>query len=106
MINFKALGKRIKKARKEKGLTQEKFAEMADIATEYESRIETGAARPSLALIEKICALLEVGEAEIMFGSKAEKEEEEVRDLMNKIFSMDKKKRRAVERMIDAISDL
>ncbi|MBR0282215.1 MAG: helix-turn-helix transcriptional regulator [Oscillibacter sp.] len=104
MINFKALGKRIKKARKEKGLTQEKFAEMAGIATEYESRIETGAARPSLTLIETISAVLEVDEAEIMFGSKAE--EEEVKDLTNKIFSMDKKKRRAVERLIDVISDL
>lgn len=104
MINFKALGKRIKKARKEKGLTQERFAEMADIATEYESRIETGAARPSLALIETISAILEIDEAEIMFGNKSE--EAEAKDLMEKIFSMDKKKRRAVERMIDVISDL
>ena len=104
MINFKALGKRIKKARKEKGLTQEKFAEMIDIATEYESRIETGAARPSLTLIEAISSVLEVNEAEIMFGSKSE--EKEAQDLMDKIFSMDKKKRRAVERMIDVISDL
>ncbi len=104
MINFKALGKRIKKARKDKGLTQEQFAEMADIATEYESRIETGAARPSLALIEKISSILEVDESEIMFGNKSE--EGEVKDLMNKIFSMDKKKRRAVERMIDIISEM
>ena len=104
MINFKALGKRIKKARKEKGLTQEKFAEMLDIATEYESRIETGAARPSLVLLEKISSVLEMDEAEIMFGNKSD--EEEVKDLMNKIFSMDAKKRRAVERMIDVISDL
>ena len=104
MINFKALGKRIKNARKDQNLTQEKFAEMADIATEYESRIETGAARPSLALIEKISRILEVDEAEIMFGNKAE--EGEVKDLMNKIFSMDKKKRHAVEQMIDVISAL
>ena len=104
MINFKALGKRIKRARKGRNLTQERFAEMADIATEYESRIETGAARPSLALIEKISVILEVDEAEIMFGNKSE--EGEVKDLMNKIFSMDKKKRHAVERMIDIISEL
>ena len=104
MINFKALGKRIKKARKDKGLTQEQFAEMVDIATEYESRIETGAVRPSLTLIEKISSVLEMDEAEIMFGNKSD--EKEVKDLMNKIFSMDPKKRRAVERMIDVISDL
>ena len=104
MINFKALGKRIKRARKVKNLTQERFAEILDATTEHISRIETGAARPSLTLIEKISAILEVDEAEIMFGDKSE--EEEVKDLMNKIFSMDKKKRRAVERIIDVISDL
>ena len=104
MINFKALGKRIRRARRGRNLTQERFAEMADIATEYESRIETGAARPSLALIEKISVILEVDEAEIMFGDKSE--EREVKDLTDKIFSMDAKKRRAVERMIDIISEL
>ena len=104
MINFKALGKRIKKARKGQNLTQERLAEILDVTTEHISRIETGAFRPSLILIEQISAVLEVDEAEIMFGNKAE--EDEVKDLMNKIFSMDKKKRHAVERMIDIISEL
>ena len=104
MINFKALGKRIKRARKCRNLTQERFAEILDVTTEHVSRIETGAFRPSLILLEKISAVLEVDEAEIMFGNKSD--EEEVKDLMNKIFSMDKKKRRAVEQMIDVISDL
>ena len=104
MINFKALGTRIKRARKGRHLTQERFAEILEVTTEHVSRIETGAFRPSLVLLEKISSVLEVDEAEIMFGNKSD--EEEVKDLMNKIFSMDKKKRRAVEQMIDVISDL
>ena len=104
MINFKALGRRIKRARKSRHLTQERFAEILEVTTEHVSRIETGAFRPSLVLLEKISSVLEMDEAEIMFGNKSD--EEEVKDLMNKIFSMDAKKRRAVERMIDVISDL
>jgi len=104
MINFKALGIRIKRARKGRHLTQERFAEILEVTTEHVSRIETGAFRPSLVLLEKISSVLEMDEAEIMFGNKSD--EEEVKDLMNKIFSMDAKKRRAVEHIIDVISDL
>ena len=103
MINFKALGQRIRDERKKRNLTQEKFSEILDITPQHLSRIESGF-RPSLVLIEKISSVLEVDEAEIMFGAKSD--EEEVKDLMNKICSMDAKKRHAVERMIDIISEL
>ena len=104
MINFKALGRRIKKARKSKGLTQEKFAEIVDIATEYESRIETGASRPSLFLIENIATALDISEQELMFGTQAE--DMESKTLMDKIAALDGKKRKAAEHIIDEISKL
>ena len=104
MINFKALGKRIKDARKAEGLTQEKFAEMIDVATEYMSRIETGASRPSLALIEKISSAFGMEESELMFGEKSENVEDKV--LMDKISALNPKKRRIAEHIIDEISEL
>lgn len=104
MINFKALGKRIKKARKAGGWTQEKFAEMIDVATEYMSRIETGAARPSLTLIEKISDIFGIEEAELMFGMASE--DAEAKALMDKISALTPKKRIAAEHIIDEISRL
>lgn len=48
MINFKAIGQRNKRLRKENNLTQEKLSELLNISTEHLSRIETGSYRLSL----------------------------------------------------------
>ena len=104
MLNFKAIGKRIKNARKNKGLTQEKLAEIVDITTEYQSHIETGAARPSWILLENFSSVLGVDESELLFGTPSEKED--CKALIDKISALDLKKRIAAERIIDEISNL
>jgi len=42
MVNYKEVGKRIRNARAEKKITQEKFAEMLGVSTGYISQIESG----------------------------------------------------------------
>lgn len=42
MVNYKEVGKRIRNARSEKKITQEKFAEMLGVSTGYISQIESG----------------------------------------------------------------
>ncbi len=103
MINFKMIGQRIKSGRKEKGFTQEIFSEMIDISTEHLSRIETGAYRPSLSLIEKISAILEITEEELMFGKKSESEI--TAQLTAKLKYLSPQKQEALEKIIDLISD-
>ena len=103
MINFKMIGKRIKSGRKEKGLTQEVFSEMIDISTEHLSRIETGAYRPSLNLIEKISAILEITEEELMFGEKCESES--TSQLATKLTYLSPKEQEAIENIIDLLSE-
>ena len=49
-----ALGKKIKKLRKENGLTQEKLAEQLRISTVYVGFLEAGRGSPSLKLLMKI----------------------------------------------------
>lgn len=49
-----ALGKKIKKLRKENGLTQEKLAEQLRISTVYVGFLEAGKGSPSLKLLMKI----------------------------------------------------
>ncbi len=55
-----ALGKRINSARKEKGLTSEKLAELCDVNATYIRQIETGARSPSLSLFILLCNKLHV----------------------------------------------
>jgi len=51
---LKALGKKIKKLRKENGLTQEQLAEQLRISTVYVGFLEAGKGSPSLKLLMKI----------------------------------------------------
>lgn len=102
MINFMMIGKRIKEGRKEKGFTQETFSEMIDISTEHLSRIENGAYRPSLSLIEKISNALDTTEQDLMFGTK--NETAHIARLANKIACLSAEKQQAIENIIDLIS--
>lgn len=102
MINFKAIGQRIKRTRKEKNLTQERLAELLDISTEHLSRIETGSYRPSLALIEKISEIFQIDEQTLMFGNTSETNLRS--QLADKIECLSEEKKKAVSIIIDLIS--
>ena len=99
MIDFKALGNRIKYRRLALSMTQERLAETVDIATEHLSRIETGASRPSLGLIERIAGVLGTDESDLLFGSAVEKAEN--LDLLQTITGMDPAKRGVAKKIIE-----
>lgn len=61
----KKVGKRIKKARKEKGITQQKLAEMTKMHDTTISRIETGFSNPSILTLNKIAKALRIPPAEL-----------------------------------------
>ncbi|MBR2892751.1 MAG: helix-turn-helix transcriptional regulator [Clostridia bacterium] len=102
MLDFKAIGKRIKKLRENNGYTQEVFAETLDISIEHLSRIETGACRPSLGLIEKIGTALGADEQKILFGSPSECGI--TRELYDKIDCLPKDKKQALFMIIELIT--
>jgi len=56
----------LRKLRKEKGLTQEKLAEKADINEKYFGKIERGESSPTFNKIIKICNALEIELYEFM----------------------------------------
>ena len=57
-IDFKVVGARIRSARKELGLTQEKAAELAFITGQFWSLIESGRERASINTYRQIAAVL------------------------------------------------
>ena len=59
------LGKNIKKARKEKGLSQNELAELLDISREHLANIETAKRTISLGLLFHLCEKLEKSEQEL-----------------------------------------
>lgn len=67
-IDYSVIGERIKKARKEKGLTQEQLAEKIDVSIAFLSRIERGSSQINLKRLTQICEILNISEGEILNG--------------------------------------
>ena len=57
---YEKLGGRIRKLRKDAGLTQAKVAEMANISDEFLSRVERGIKAPSILTAERVADALGV----------------------------------------------
>jgi len=71
------IGRKIQTLRKQKGFSQEKFAEAISIATTSLSYIETGRGFMTLPTMKKICEVLEIEPCEI-FNSISIKSKEEM----------------------------
>lgn len=68
-LDYSLIGKRIRKARKDKNITQEVLAEKMDVSIAYLSRIECGSTELSLKRVNEICEILDVTESYILNGS-------------------------------------
>lgn len=68
-LDYNIIGERLKKARTDKGLTQEKLAEKLDVSIAFLSRIERGSSHISLKRLSQICDILQISEGSILNGS-------------------------------------
>lgn len=57
---LRSLGKRVRELRKERGLSQEKLAELASMHENHVRRIEGGTANPSYVVLVKLARALKV----------------------------------------------
>lgn len=70
VINYVKIGKKIKKIRLEKELTQEEIASAAEISLSHMSNIETAKTKVSLITLAKISRILECSLDELVFDDK------------------------------------
>ena len=68
-LDYNIIGERLKKARTDKGLTQEKLSEKLDVSIAFLSRIERGSSHISLKRLSQICDILQISEGSILNGS-------------------------------------
>ncbi|MCC8049900.1 MAG: helix-turn-helix domain-containing protein [Clostridiales bacterium] len=68
-LNYKAIGERIREARKAQNLTQEEAAERCDITPSFYGNVERGDKKMSLETLVKISRGLSVSSDTILFGS-------------------------------------
>lgn len=81
-MNQKKIGSFLKELRKEKGITQEQFAEVLSVSGRTVSRWETGSNMPDISLLINIAEYFDVSIPEIINGErKSENMNEEVREV-------------------------
>lgn len=78
----KEIGRKIKEARKSKGLTQEKVAEMVDMSTGGYGKIERGEVRCTLFNLAKICKKLNLSMDYLLRDIKFEEDDDIVHKLI------------------------
>ena len=85
-VDQKKIGSFLKELRKEKGITQEEFAEKLNISGRTVSRWETGVNMPDISLLVEIAEFFDVSIPEIINGErKSETMNEEVKEVADKL---------------------
>lgn len=69
-MDYYAIGQRIRKIRKEKGLSQEQLAERVGISVTHTSHIETGNTKLSIEVFASIVNALDCQADELLFGTR------------------------------------
>lgn len=104
-IDYKEVGRRMSKRRKELGLKQYQVCEMIDVNYKYISNLETGRSVPSLDVIMRLCEALQTTPDYLLLGS--DKGERIVSDktLIERISALDSKSKAIVSGVIDLLND-
>lgn len=100
-IDYKEIGKRIAKRRKELGLKQYEVCEMIDVNYKYLSNLETGRSAPSLELIMSLCKSLNATPDYFLLGTEQEHDPND--SIETKIASLSPQQRTLVNGIIDLI---
>ena len=102
-IDYKRLGQRIKTGRADLRLSQEKLAEACEISSTYISHIETGHAHPSLDVLFKIAAVLQVTPDALLMDSIFHSTEHITAEISRKLNRCTSESIHTINRLIDVI---
>ena len=101
-VDYKELGKRIAKRRKELGLKQYQVSEKAELSDKYISCIETAKSIPSIDVLVKICRALETTPDTLLLGAVSNTNSAEYeRQLVAKLSKLDPEARHLAVDMLD-----
>ena len=100
VIYYKLLGKRLATVRKTRELTQERLAEMTDLANNYISNIETGRSIPSLETFIKLCEALEILPNDLLLGTVQTAEDYRTQEVLEGYEQCTPYERRLVQKFV------
>ena len=103
-INYKALGKRIKLARIDRELTQERLAELVDLSPTHMSNIESGTAKVSLPSLVNIANALSLSLDDLLSDSVTYARASLEREFQRMLDSCDEYELRIVRDTVQALT--
>ncbi|MBO6088215.1 helix-turn-helix transcriptional regulator [bacterium] len=99
------MGQRIKRIRKQKGLTQEQLAEIMDISSRNLSNIELGNSFPKPETLERFLKKMDIT-TQTLFSNDSVKSDEELIKGINFLINSIKNDHEALERTYRILNDL
>jgi transcriptional regulator with XRE-family HTH domain len=103
VINFKEVGYRIAKRRKELNLKQYEVCELIDANYKYLSNLETGRSAPSLEMIMKLCEVLKTTPDYFLLGTDTSTITDN--QLMYKIGRLSSKNKQLLNGIVDLLDE-
>ena len=100
MMNYRALGSRIKKRRLELNLTQEKLAEKVDLSAVYIGQIERGERKVTIDTLVKLANSLNTSVEELLKDSTSKNINARLNELVNIAKELDTSN---IDKVIDVI---
>lgn len=92
-VDYKELGRRIAKRRREPGLRQYEVNELAGLSDKYLSNIERASSVPSIDVLMKLCHALKTTPDHLLLGTETKPAGEIARYIENALSAMSDKQR-------------
>ena len=103
MIDYYAIGQRIRQIRKARGLSQDQLAEQVGISTVHVSHIENANTKLSLPVLIELSQILEVSTDSIIFGDIGRDAELPGRQIAELLESSSTKQQRIISEVVSAV---
>lgn len=104
-INYKEVGKRMAKRRKELGMKQYEVCELINVNYKYISNLETGRSVPSLEVIMNICEALQTTPDYLLLGTLSGENGVSDKSLTERISRLSPKDKRLMLGMIELLEN-
>ena len=105
MVNYKEVGKRIRNARSDKKITQEKFAEMLGVSTGYISQIESGQKCFNLKRLKETEKILEKPTSYFIDGTEKDSNGDLIDEIVEILKTLDEEKIKMIKDLAKSLSD-
>lgn len=104
-LDYNIIGERLKKARIDKNMTQEKLAEQIDVSVAFLSRVERGTSHINLKRLTQICEILGVSEGSILNGVSSNSDNYLASEFNNILNSVSSDKPKLIYKIAKVISE-